>query len=342
VLVKDRLALESMRTVGAVLFDKTGTLTKGEPALRAVVTVDGRLENEVLALAAAAETDSEHPLARAIVAAARGRNLTVPGSTDFASSPAVGVTATVDGRVVRVGGPRLLDEAGQAELDAAAAWHAEGAIVLHVLVDGAVAGALALADEIREESRQTVDALRRLNIEVVMITGDAEPVARSVAAQLGIERVFAGVRPEDKATRVAELQAEGLTVAMVGDGVNDAPALARADVGIAIGAGTDVAIGSAGVILASSDPRSVLSTILLSRATYRKMSQNLWWAAGYNLISVPLAAGVLAPIGFVMPMSVGALLMSLSTVVVALNAQLLRSLDLSPEASVRALDRGRL
>jgi P-type Cu2+ transporter len=186
-----------------------------------------------------------------------------------------------------------------------------------------------------------------------MITGDAEPVARSVAAQLGIERVFAGVRPEDKAMHVAELQAEGRralargddrhsTVAMVGDGVNDAPALARADVGIAIGAGTDVAIGSAGVILASSDPRSVLSTILLSRASYRKMAQNLWWAAVYNLIAVPLAAGVLAPIGFVMPMSVGALLMSLSTVVVALNAQLLRRLDLSPDASVKALDGERL
>jgi Cu2+-exporting ATPase len=346
VLVKDRLALESMRTVGAVLFDKTGTLTKGEPAVSAVVAVDGaarsRSENEVLALAAAAETDSEHPLARAIVAAARRRNVTVPASAGFTSSPAVGVTATVDGHVVRVGGPRMLAEADQAELGAAAAWHDDGAIVLHVLVDGTVAGALALADEIREESRQTVDALRRLDIEVVMITGDAEPVARSVAAQLGIERVFAGVRPEDKAARVAELQAEGLTVAMVGDGVNDAPALARADVGIAIGAGTDVAIGSAGVILASSDPRSVLSTILLSRASYRKMAQNLWWAAGYNLISVPLAAGVLAPIGFVMPMSVGALLMSLSTVVVALNAQLLRRLDLSPEASVKALDRQRL
>jgi Cu2+-exporting ATPase len=342
VLVKDRLALESMRTVGAVLFDKTGTLTKGEPAVSAVVAVDGRSEDEVLALAAAAEMDSEHPLARAIVAAARSRNVAVPASADFTSSPAVGVTATVDGHVVRVGGPRLLAEADQAELGAAAAWHAEGAIVLHVLVDGTVTGALALADEIREESRQAVDALRRQDIEVVMITGDAEPVARSVAAQLGIGRVFAGVRPEDKAAKVAELQSEGLKVAMVGDGVNDAPALARADVGIAIGAGTDVAIGSAGVILASSDPRSVLSTILLSRASYRKMAQNLWWAAGYNLISVPLAAGVLAPIGFVMPMSVGALLMSLSTVVVALNAQLLRRLDLSPEASTKALDRQRL
>jgi Cu2+-exporting ATPase len=342
VLVKDRLALESMRTVGAVLFDKTGTLTKGEPAVTAVATAAGRTENGVLALAAAAETDSEHPLARAIVEAAHRRSISVPASADFTSSPAVGVTATVEGRVVRVGGPRLLAEAGQRELGVAAAWHADGAIVLHVLVDGTVAGALALADEIRDESRQTVDVLRRQGIGVVMITGDAEPVARSVAAQLGIDRVFAGVRPEEKADRVAELQAEGLTVAMVGDGVNDAPALASADVGIAIGAGTDVAIGSAGVILASSDPRSVLSTILLSRASYRKMAQNLWWAAGYNLLAVPLAAGVLAPVGFVMPMSVGALLMSLSTVVVALNAQLLRRLDLSPAASVRALDGERL
>ncbi len=330
VLVKDRLALESMRTVGAVLFDKTGTLTKGEPSVTAVAATAGHGEGDVLALAAAAETDSEHPLARAIVAAAKARNLKVPASSDFSSSPAVGVTATVDGRQVRVGGPRLLDDGGQIELPEAAAWHSEGAIVLHVLVDGAVAGALKLADEVRPESRQAVDALHRLGIEVVMITGDAEPVARAVADELGIDRVFAGVRPEDKAAKVAELQAEGLKIAMVGDGVNDAPALAKADVGIAIGAGTDVAIASAGVILASSDPRSVLSVITLSKATYRKMQQNLWWAAGYNLISVPLAAGVLAPVGFVMPMSVGALLMSASTVVVALNAQLLRRLDLRP------------
>jgi Cu2+-exporting ATPase len=200
-------------------------------------------------------------------------------------------------------------------------------------------------DEVRPESRQAVDALHKLGIEVVMITGDAESVARSVADDLGIDRVFAGVRPQDKAAKVAELQQEGLGgrqggrqgVAFVGDGVNDAPALAQADVGIAIGAGTDVAIASAGVILASSDPRSVLSVILLSKATYRKMKQNLWWAAGYNLISVPLAAGVLAPIGFVLPMSVGAILMSVSTVVVAANAQLLRRLDLRPEASVRAV-----
>ena len=337
VLIKDRLALESMRTVGAVLFDKTGTLTKGEPTVTAVAATGSHSDDEVLALAAAAEADSEHPLAKAIVAAARRRQLRVAASSDFTSSPAVGVTARVDGRTVRVGGPRMLEEAGQAELQDAARWRDEGAIILHVLVDGVVVGALALADEIREESRQAVDALHHLGIQVVMITGDAQTVAESVAAQLGIDRVFAGVRPEDKAAKVAQLQDEGLSVAMVGDGVNDAPALAQADVGIAIGAGTDVAIASAGVILASSDPRSVLSVIQLSKASYRKMKQNLWWAAGYNLISVPLAAGVLAPIGFVMPMSVGAILMSVSTVVVALNAQLLRRLDLRPEASVAAI-----
>jgi Cu2+-exporting ATPase len=337
VLVKDRLALESMRTVGAVLFDKTGTLTKGEPTVTAVTAAGSRTEGEVLTLAAAAESDSEHPLAKAIVDAARRRGLAVPVSSDFASSPAVGVTARVDGKTVRVGGPRLLEEAGHTELPEAGAWRDEGAIVLHVLIDGAVAGALALADEVREESRQAVDALHKLGIQVVMITGDAQTVAESVAAQLGIDRVFAGVRPEDKAAKVAQLQDEGLKVAMVGDGVNDAPALAQADVGIAIGAGTDVAIASAGVILASSDPRSVLSVIQLSKASYRKMKQNLWWAAGYNLISVPLAAGVLAPMGFVMPMSVGAILMSISTVVVALNAQVLRRLDLRPEASVQAI-----
>jgi Cu2+-exporting ATPase len=336
VLVKDRLALESMRTVSAVLFDKTGTLTKGEPAVTGITAVRGSGE-DVLALAAAAESDSEHPLARAIVESARERGLSVSRSADFSSSPAVGVTATVDGRTVRVGGPRMLEDAGLCELGETAAWHHEGAIVLHVLADSEVVGALRLADEIRPESQQAVDALHRLGIRVVMITGDAPAVAETVAAELGIDRVFAGVRPDDKAAKVSELQSEGLKVAMVGDGVNDAPALAQADVGIAIGAGTDVAIASAGVILASSDPRSVLSVIQLSKATYRKMKQNLWWAAGYNLISVPLAAGVLAPVGFVMPMSVGALLMSLSTVVVALNAQLLRRLDLTPEASVRAV-----
>ena len=332
VLVKDRLALESMRTVDTVLFDKTGTLTKGTPAVTAIDPAAGIDADELLAWAAAAEADSEHPLARAIVNAAQEKQLTVPATSDFESSPAVGVRARVTGRTVQVGGPHLLEQEGAAELPVADEWRKEGAIILHVLVDGRVAGALRLADEIRPESRNAVDALHQRGVQVVMITGDAEAVAASVATDLGIDRFFAGVRPEDKASKVKELQSEGRKVAMVGDGVNDAPALAQADVGIAIGAGTDVAIASAGVILASDDPRSVLSVIELSRASYRKMKQNLWWAAGYNLISVPLAAGVLAPIGFVLPMSVGAILMSLSTIVVALNAQLLRRLDLSPDA----------
>ncbi|MFE9941987.1 heavy metal translocating P-type ATPase [Streptomyces hirsutus] len=333
VLVKDRLALESMRTTTAVLFDKTGTLTKGEPTVIAVEPAAGLTDDKVLALAAAAEADSEHPLAKAIVRAARERNLDIPRASGFASAPALGVTATVDSRTVRVGGPLLLDEEHQQELGAAEQWREEGAIILHVLRDGVVIGALKLADEIRPESRQAVDALHRRGIEVIMITGDARAVAESVGNHLGIDRVFAGVRPEDKAATVKALQAEGKTVAMVGDGVNDAPALAQADVGIAIGAGTDVAIASAGVILASDDPRSVLSVIDLSQASYRKMRQNLWWATGYNLLSVPLAAGVLAPIGFLLPMSVGAILMSLSTIVVALNAQLLRKLDLRPDVT---------
>ena len=340
VLIKDRLALESMRTVDSVLFDKTGTLTKGEPTVTGIHPVGERTKDDLLAFSAAAETDSEHPLATAIVGAARTRELDVPAATEFSSSPAVGVKATVNDTVIEVGGPYLLDRHGQAELSIARQWRQEGAIILHVLADRRVIGALRLADEIRPESRDTVDALHAHGVQVVMITGDAQAVADTVAQELGIDRVFAGVRPEDKAAKVAELQAEGRKVAMVGDGVNDAPALAQADVGIAIGAGTDVAIGSAGVILASSDPRSVLSVFELSQASYRKMKQNLWWAAGYNIAAVPLAAGVLAPIGFVLPMSVGAILMSASTVVVALNAQLLRRLDLTPAASAaRSLDR---
>jgi Cu2+-exporting ATPase len=337
VLVKDRLALESMRTVDAVLFDKTGTLTEGAPAVTAVEASGAWSEDDVLALAAAAENASEHPLAAAIVRAATDRGIRVPQATDFSSSPAVGVTATVDGHEIRVGGPRMLEQLGADEISAAASWRDAGAIILHVARDGEVIGGLALSDRVRPESREAVDALHALGIGVVMITGDARSVATTVGDELGIDRVFAEVRPEDKADAVRELQHEGKRVAMVGDGVNDAPALAQADVGIAIGAGTDVAIASAGVILATSDPRSVLSVIELSRRTYRKMTQNLWWAGGYNLISVPLAAGILAPIGFVLPMSVGAILMSLSTVVVALNAQLLRRIDLDPAAVVRAV-----
>ena len=330
VLIKDRLALESMRNVDAVLFDKTGTLTKGEPTVLELEPAPGQDRRRVLTLAAAAEAGSEHPLASAIVWAARDEGIDLPVAQDFSSSPAVGVSASVDGHGVRVGGPNLLAEHGLDELPVASSWREQGAIILHVLVDDRVVGAFRLADEVRPESRVAVDELHALDVQVVMITGDAQAVADDVAGRLGIDRVYAGVRPEDKAAIVADLQHEGRRVAMVGDGVNDAPALAQADVGIAIGAGTDVAIGSAGVILASSDPRSVLSVIELSRAGYRKMAQNLWWAAGYNLISVPLAAGILAPIGFVLPMSVGAILMSASTVVVALNAQLLRRLDLRP------------
>lgn len=337
VLIKDRLALESMRRVEVVFFDKTGTLTKGEPVVTDIEATGEHAIDDVLRLAAAAEADSEHPLAQAIVKAAKDRRLDVPAASGFRSLPAVGVAVTVDAHELRVGGPRLLEELQLDEVNAAESWRTEGAIILHVVRDGTVIGGLKLADEIRAESYDAVEALHRLGVEVVMITGDAEAVANAVGQELNIDRVFAGVRPEDKSAKISQLQDEGKRVAMVGDGVNDAPALAQSDVGIAIGAGTDVAIASAGVILASSDPRSVLSVIQLSRATYRKMKQNLWWAAGYNLIAVPLAAGVLAPVGFVMPMSVGAILMSLSTVIVAANAQLLRRIDLSPEASTSSV-----
>ncbi|MCE3555023.1 copper-translocating P-type ATPase [Pseudonocardia sp. RS11V-5] len=334
ILVKDRLALERMRKVDAVLFDKTGTLTTGRPA---VVGTAGA--SETLSLAAAVEADSEHPLARAIVAAARetvpaGRGAS-PQATDFRSLTGRGVRATVDGVEVAVGGPGLLRESGAdvpAEVaDEAEEWAAAGSTVLYVLRDGVVLGALALADAVRPESKAAVRALHDRGVRAVMVTGDARPVAGAVGAEVGVDEVFAEVLPEDKDAAVARLQERGHTVAMVGDGVNDAPALARADVGTAIGAGTDVAIESAGVVLASDDPRAVLSVIELSRAGYRKMLQNLWWATGYNLVSVPLAAGVLAGVGFVLPPAVGAILMSLSTIVVAANAQLLRRVDLRPD-----------
>jgi Cu2+-exporting ATPase len=246
-----------------------------------------------------------------------------------------GVQAEVRGEPVAVGGPALLRETGAVVPDrvahAAAEWSAAGSTVLYVLRSGRVAGVLALADQVRPESRQAIDELHRRGSHVVMITGDARPVAESVGRELGVDEVFAEVLPEDKDSKVAELQARGLRVAMVGDGVNDAPALARADVGIAIGAGTDVAIESAGVVLASDDPRAVLGVVTLSAASYRKMQQNLAWATGYNVLTVPLAAGVLAPVGFVLPPAVGAIMMSLSTIVVAANAQLLRRLQLRPD-----------
>jgi Cu2+-exporting ATPase len=334
ILVKDRLALERMRTVDVVLFDKTGTLTKGEHAVADLAAVDGD-DGALLAITAAVERDSEHPLGRAIVTAARERGVELPAATGFRAVAGRGVQADVDGAAVAVGGPALLREHGgevPAELrERVEAFQRRGAAVLHTLRDGKVVGAFALSDQVREESRQAVEALHALGVEVAMITGDARQVADAVAAELGIDEVFAEVLPEAKDSKVAELQRRGHTVAMVGDGVNDAPALARADVGIAIGAGTDVAIASAGIVLASDDPRAVVSVMRLSRAAYRKMLQNLVWAAGYNVVAIPLAAGVLAGQGFVLPPAAGALLMSASTVVVALNAQLLRRVDLAPQ-----------
>ena len=334
VLIKNRMALERMRTIDVVLFDKTGTLTKGEPELKDVATADGASKDELLALAAAVESDSEHPVARAIVRAARHRGLDVPRADGFTSMTGRGVRATVNGRTVAVGGPALLRELGLREPDSLAAttraWMDRGAAVLHILDGRRVLGAVSLEDAVREESRQAVSALQHRGIKVAMITGDARQVAAAVASELRIDEVFAEVLPVDKDKKVAELQARGLKVAMVGDGVNDSPALARAEVGIAIGAGTDVAMESAGVVLAGNDPRAVLSMVDLSRASYRKMWQNLVWATGYNVISVPLAAGVLAFAGVVLSPAAGAVLMSASTIVVALNAQLLRRVKLNP------------
>ena len=332
ILVKDRLALERMRTVDAVLFDKTGTLTRGAHVVRGVAAT-AMSDDELLAIAGAVESDSEHPLARAIVRAAQERG-PLRSATDFRSITGRGVEATVDGTAYAVGGPALLRERGidepSALRDAADAWRQRGAAVLYLVRGAEVVGALGLEDEIRPEAREAVAALQRMGRRVVMITGDATQVAEAVGADLGIDEVMAEVLPEHKDAKVAELQQRGLSVAMVGDGVNDAPALARADVGLAIGAGTDVAIESAGVILASSDPRGVVSVIRLSKASYRKMLQNLAWAAGYNVVAIPLAGGALSWAGLTLPPAIGAVLMSVSTIVVAANAQLLRRLDLRP------------
>lgn len=346
VLIKNRIALEKMRQVDVVLFDKTGTLTRGEHAVTDTATISGVSESELLRVAAAVEAESEHPVGRAIVQAAQGLssesgdsgepadNSKLPEASDFEAMSGRGVRARVDGADVSVGGPALLRDA---ELDtpdelneAVDSWQSRGASVLHIVRDGAVIGAVALEDQVRDESHQAIRALHDRGVKVAMITGDAQQVADAVAEELGIDEVFAEVLPKDKDAKVTELQERGNRVAMVGDGVNDAPALARAEVGIAIGAGTDVAIESAGVVLASSDPRAVLSVIELSRASYRKMWQNLVWAAGYNVVAIPLAAGALAFAGISISPAVGAVLMSLSTIVVALNAQLLRRVELDP------------
>jgi Cu2+-exporting ATPase len=334
ILIRNRLALERMRIIDVVLFDKTGTLTKGQHAVAGVAGV-GIPDDEVLQLAAAVEADSEHPLARAIVAAAQRRPHLVGAAANFRSIAGRGVEASIDGDRYAVGGPALLRERELQEpaslLPQLEEWHARGASILFVVSVEGIVGALALEDEIRPEAREAVAELRRLGKRVVMITGDARQVADAVGRELGVDDVLFEVLPEDKDAKVADFQSRGMSVAMVGDGVNDAPALARADVGIAIGAGTDVAIESADVVLASNDPRAVVSINRLSIAGYRKMVQNLAWAAGYNVVAIPLAAGAFAWAGITLGPEIGAVLMSLSTVVVALNAQLLRRVDLTAD-----------
>ena len=331
-LVKDRLALERARKLDMVIFDKTGTLTRGSPAVAGIAVVTGTSESELIALSAAVEINSEHPLARAIVEEARRRRIPQRQALEFEALAGRGAQAIVDGKSVVVGGPRLLTEAKATvppEVEkSTSAWASEGKTVLYVVAGGQLLGALAVEDEIRPESVEAVTELHRLGIRVAMITGDAKTVADSVARRIGIDEVAAEVLPAGKASAVSRFQTGGKLVAMVGDGVNDAPALATADVGIAIGAGTDVAIESAGIVLVRSDPRDVVGAIELSRATYRKMIQNLIWATAYNLVAIPVAGGLFVRWGFDLPMSVGAVAMSASTIIVAANAQLLRRLKL--------------
>jgi Cu2+-exporting ATPase len=327
-LVRDRRGLEEARNVTAVVFDKTGTLTRGEFRVVETTTVTDVAENDALALAAAVERDSEHTIAQGIVKSAEERRLAIPPAQGFQAIPGRGVQAVVNNRELLAGGPALIREVGaaveprlQAAIDRAAS---RGQAAITLMRDKVPLAVFAVADAVREESREAIQRLHEQGVEVVMMTGDAIAVADAVAADLGIDTVFAEVLPDQKAARVQDMQRQGKRVAMVGDGVNDAPALVTADVGIAIGAGTDVAVEAGDIVLVRSDPRDVPRIIALSRATYRKMVQNLWWAAGYNIVAIPLAAGVLAPWGIVLPAAVGAGLMSLSTVIVAVNAQLLR------------------
>ena len=335
-LVKDRLALERARNLDIVIFDKTGTLTRGSPTLSGVAAAPGGNESDLLADAAAVEANSEHPLAKAIVDEAKRRNLPSLQVSGFESLPGRGSQAQVNGKIVMIGGPRLLTErnvTAPPEIERSTTrWASEGKTVLFVVEEGKLLGAFAVEDEIRPESNEAVEELHRLGVRVAMITGDSKTVADSVAKRIGIDEVAAEVLPADKASAVKRFQAGGKKVAMVGDGVNDAPALATADVGIAIGAGTDVAIESAGIVLVRSDPRDVVGAIELSRATYRKMVQNLIWATAYNLVAIPVAAGLFVRWGFDLPMSLGAVAMSLSTIIVAANAQLLRRVKLLPVA----------
>jgi Cu2+-exporting ATPase len=329
-LVRQRMALEAARNVDVVLFDKTGTLTRGEQGVVDVVT-DGD-SKILLGLAGAVESDSEHPIARAIVTSANGQGVTIAEATGFSALPGRGAKANVGGKTIYVGGPRLIEElqatASEKIKQAATQASNDGKTVVYVIENNQIRGAIMLADVIRPESKEAVATLHGMGMRVAMLTGDSKGVAAWVAKELGIDEYFAEVLPENKAETVKKLQADGSRVAMVGDGVNDAPALTQADIGIAIGAGTDVAIESAGIVLASSDPRGVAQIVTLSKATYRKMLQNLAWATGYNALAIPLAAGVAAALGFVLSPAIGAVLMSLSTIIVAANAQFLRKLSL--------------
>jgi Cu2+-exporting ATPase len=325
-LVRDRSAFERARRLDAMVFDKTGTLTTGMFGVSDTVSLDGSDENELLRRAAAVEQSSEHPIARGIVEEARRRDLPLDSVKDFQAIPGTGARARLNGSEIKVVGPGYLDENGLT-VDASRTRElvSAGKTVVYVLVDEEPVGAIALADVIREESREALRRLREEHgLQVMMVTGDAEDVARHVAGELGLDEYFAEVLPDQKAERIREIQHRGLRVAMVGDGVNDAPALTQADVGIAIGAGTDVAIEAGDIVLVRSDPRDAETTVRLAGRTYSKMVQNLWWATGYNAITIPLAAGVLYPIGVLLSPAVGAVLMSLSTVIVAVNARWLR------------------
>jgi P-type Cu2+ transporter len=315
-----------------VIFDKTGTLTLGEFRVVKMAAAEGESEEEALRIAAGVESESEHPIARGIVKTAEDRKIDVPRADGFRAVTGKGVAASVEGIAYHMGGPALLTaedaEVPESLRKAAEAAAGRGQAAIYLLREGKAMAVFAVADAIREESREAIRALHDRGIEVAMLTGDAQAVADAVAAELGIDTVFAQILPEDKASKVRELQEKGKKVAMVGDGVNDAPALATADIGIAIGAGTDVAVEAGHIVLVRSDPRDIPKIVALSRATYRKMLQNLWLAAGYNTVAIPLAAGVLAAWGILLTPAVGAVLMSASTVVVAINAQLLKRVQL--------------
>ncbi|OGO34109.1 MAG: copper-translocating P-type ATPase [Chloroflexi bacterium RBG_16_57_11] len=328
ILVRDRMAMEEARLIDTVIFDKTGTLTKGEFGVVGMAVMEGWEEDQALAVAAAIEGDSEHTIARGIRSSAESRGLVIPQVADFEAIQGRGVRASWQGLVVSVGGPRLLESMNLTLPEPLSGFEraasTRGQSIVHLVVDAKPAASFALADMVREESQEAVERLHTMGLEVAMLTGDSQAVAKAVAEELGIDSYFAEVLPEHKDQKVAELQRQGKRVAMVGDGVNDAPALTRADIGIAIGSGTDVAVESAGIILVRSDPLDVVKIIRLSRSSYRKMVQNLAWATGYNLIALPLAAGVLAPWNISITPAMGAMLMSVSTIIVALNAQLLR------------------